>query len=52
MGRAVGHSEIATSIKFTNDGMRLLSASRDGCIFSWRLPPLWATEVKCRTIPN
>ncbi|KAF5908504.1 mitogen-activated protein kinase-binding protein 1-like isoform X1, partial [Clarias magur] len=34
-----GHSEIITSIKFTNDCRHLISASGDSCIFIWRLAP-------------
>ncbi|XP_067941965.1 mitogen-activated protein kinase-binding protein 1-like [Watersipora subatra] len=33
----VGHSELITSLKFTNDCAYLISASADGCMFLWRL---------------
>ncbi|XP_075219511.1 WD repeat domain 62 isoform X2 [Lycorma delicatula] len=34
----LGHSELATGLRFTNDCRRLISASGDGCIFVWKVP--------------
>ncbi|XP_037100854.1 mitogen-activated protein kinase-binding protein 1-like isoform X2 [Syngnathus acus] len=34
-----GHSEIVTSLRFTNDCKHLISVSGDSCIFVWRLTP-------------
>lgn len=34
----LGHSELATGLRFTNDCRRLISASGDGCIFVWKMP--------------
>jgi len=34
----VGHSELVTGLRFTNDSKHLISASGDGCIFIWRMP--------------
>ncbi|XP_077409211.1 mitogen-activated protein kinase-binding protein 1-like isoform X2 [Vanacampus margaritifer] len=34
-----GHSEIVTSLRFTNDCKHLISVSGDSCIFVWRLAP-------------
>uniref|UniRef100_A0A3P8UIG2 Mitogen-activated protein kinase-binding protein 1-like n=1 Tax=Cynoglossus semilaevis TaxID=244447 RepID=A0A3P8UIG2_CYNSE len=35
----IGHSEVVTGMKFTNDCKRLISVSGDSCIFVWRLAP-------------
>uniref|UniRef100_A0A8C4NM33 MABP1/WDR62 second WD40 domain-containing protein n=1 Tax=Eptatretus burgeri TaxID=7764 RepID=A0A8C4NM33_EPTBU len=35
---ACGHSEIVKSMKFSDDGRHLISASGDSCLFVWRLP--------------
>ncbi|XP_046383453.1 mitogen-activated protein kinase-binding protein 1 isoform X1 [Ischnura elegans] len=43
-----GHSELATGLRFTNDGRRLVSASGDGCLFVWRLPHDMAVTVHAR----
>ncbi|XP_033096520.1 mitogen-activated protein kinase-binding protein 1-like isoform X2 [Anneissia japonica] len=34
----VGHAELVTGIKFSNDCKHLYSVSGDGCIFVWKLP--------------
>lgn len=34
----IGHSELVTGLRFTNDSKHLISASGDGCIFVWRMP--------------
>ncbi|XP_054279530.1 mitogen-activated protein kinase-binding protein 1 isoform X2 [Macrosteles quadrilineatus] len=34
----LGHSELATGLRFTRDCRRLISASGDGCIFVWKMP--------------
>lgn len=34
----LGHSELVTGLRFTNDCKRLVSASGDGCIFVWKVP--------------
>ncbi|KAG8229700.1 hypothetical protein J437_LFUL009825, partial [Ladona fulva] len=43
-----GHSELATGLRFTCDGRRLVSASGDGCLFVWRLPHDMAVTVHAR----
>ncbi|GAB1607476.1 WD repeat-containing protein 62-like [Argonauta hians] len=43
-----GHSEIATSLKFTNDLKHLISVSGDGCIFVWRLSPQLTKQMLMR----
>ncbi|TSK58026.1 Mitogen-activated protein kinase-binding protein 1 [Bagarius yarrelli] len=43
-----GHSEIITSIKFTQNCRHLISASGDGCIFIWRLAPELTVKIKER----
>ncbi|XP_026291187.2 mitogen-activated protein kinase-binding protein 1 isoform X6 [Frankliniella occidentalis] len=38
MATMLGHSELVTGLRFTNDCKRLVSASGDGCIFVWKVP--------------
>lgn len=39
----LGHSELVTGLKFTEDGKYLISASGDSCMFVWKLPQFMAT---------
>ncbi|XP_050299920.1 uncharacterized protein LOC126738571 isoform X2 [Anthonomus grandis grandis] len=48
MATMCGHSELATGLRFTNDCKRLISASGDGCIFVWRIPPDMVVTMKAR----
>ncbi|KAJ8569325.1 hypothetical protein ON010_g5936 [Phytophthora cinnamomi] len=48
LATCTGHGEAVTTLKFTPDCRRLLSASSDGCIFVWRLADDIQTEIKAR----
>ena len=37
MATMLGHSELVTGLRFTEDCQRLISASREDCLFVWRL---------------
>ncbi|XP_078592758.1 mitogen-activated protein kinase-binding protein 1-like isoform X6 [Branchiostoma floridae x Branchiostoma japonicum] len=43
-----GHSELVTGVKFTPDLKRLISTSGDGCIFVWKLSPVFTQTMKDR----
>lgn len=43
-----GHSEIVTSIRFSADCTRLITASGDGCIFVWRLDSSMSSLMRKR----
>ncbi|XP_071961890.1 uncharacterized protein [Antedon mediterranea] len=44
----VGHAELVTGIKFSNDYKHLYSVSGDGCIFVWKLPWGMTYSMKSR----
>ncbi|KAJ8044348.1 Mitogen-activated protein kinase-binding protein 1 [Holothuria leucospilota] len=48
MATMMGHSELVTGIKFTNDCRQLISVSGDGCIFVWKLPFEMTNNMKER----
>ncbi|XP_021238884.1 WD repeat-containing protein 62-like [Numida meleagris] len=39
VARVFGHSEAVTALRFTPDCRHLITASRDSCVFVWRLSP-------------
>lgn len=43
-----GHGELITSVQFTPDCRRLVSTSKDGCIFVWRLSEDIQRTIKSR----
>ncbi|ELU17931.1 hypothetical protein CAPTEDRAFT_22608, partial [Capitella teleta] len=45
----MGHSEVITAIKFTNDLRHVITASGDGCIFMWRLPSEMTEQMRQRS---
>ncbi|PIK51406.1 putative mitogen-activated protein kinase-binding protein 1 [Apostichopus japonicus] len=48
MATMMGHSELVTGLKFTNDCRQLISVSGDGCIFVWKLPLEMTNNMKDR----
>lgn len=44
----LGHSELATGLRFTKDCRRLISASGDGCIFVWKMPHDLVVTMRAR----
>ncbi|KAG8253575.1 mitogen-activated protein kinase binding protein 1 [Homalodisca vitripennis] len=44
----LGHSELATGLRFTRDCRRLISASGDGCIFVWKMPHDLVVTMRAR----
>ena len=55
-GPVRGHAEAVAGLAFVSDAGRLITASRDGCIFVWRLPatlvhPLRAMENTPTHVP-
>ncbi|KAL0280829.1 UNVERIFIED_CONTAM: hypothetical protein PYX00_002006 [Menopon gallinae] len=48
MAAMLGHSELVTGLRFTNDCKRLISASGDGCIFIWKLPRDMVVTMQAR----
>ncbi|XP_063219935.1 mitogen-activated protein kinase-binding protein 1 isoform X2 [Bacillus rossius redtenbacheri] len=48
MATMLGHSELVTGLKFTNDCSRLISASGDGCIFVWQIPHDMVVTMQAR----
>ncbi|KAK6634098.1 hypothetical protein RUM44_004706 [Polyplax serrata] len=48
MATMLGHSELVTGLRFTNDCKRLISASGDGCIFIWKLPRDMTVTMQAR----
>ncbi|CAM9266437.1 unnamed protein product [Ectocarpus sp. 12 AP-2014] len=39
LAKVAGHSELATGVRFTPDGRRLVTTGGDGVMFVWRLSP-------------
>ncbi|XP_065343968.1 mitogen-activated protein kinase-binding protein 1 isoform X2 [Cloeon dipterum] len=48
----MGHSELVTGLKFTEDGKYLISASGDSCLFVWKLPQFMATQPEYQPPPK
>ncbi|KAJ3085934.1 hypothetical protein HK102_013673 [Quaeritorhiza haematococci] len=48
VARVVGHSELITSVKFTQDCSRLISTGGDGCIFVWKVAPQLTQHMRKR----
>ncbi|XP_059479943.1 mitogen-activated protein kinase-binding protein 1 [Neocloeon triangulifer] len=48
----LGHSELVTGLKFTEDGKYLISASGDSCLFVWKLPQFMATQPEYHPPPK
>uniref|UniRef100_UPI00358F0D66 mitogen-activated protein kinase-binding protein 1-like isoform X2 n=1 Tax=Myxine glutinosa TaxID=7769 RepID=UPI00358F0D66 len=48
---ACGHSDIVTSMKFSDDGRHLISASGDSCVFVWRLPAHMTNSIARQRSP-
>ncbi|KAL1920123.1 uncharacterized protein VTP21DRAFT_1269 [Calcarisporiella thermophila] len=46
--RVMGHSELVTCVKFSQDCSRVISTSSDGCIFIWRLRPEFVRKIQQR----
>ncbi|KAK9761218.1 hypothetical protein K7432_014039, partial [Basidiobolus ranarum] len=45
IAKLYGHSEQVTSIKFSQDCTRVISAAGDGCIFIWSLSPTVTKQI-------
>ncbi|GBG27101.1 WD repeat-containing protein 62 [Hondaea fermentalgiana] len=48
LAKSAGHGEPITGLAFTSDCKRLVSVSRDGCVFVWRLAPEIHAAIKER----
>ncbi|XP_070582274.1 mitogen-activated protein kinase-binding protein 1-like isoform X4 [Ptychodera flava] len=44
----MGHSELVTGLRFSNDCKNMISVSGDGCIFVWKLPIMFTQNMKDR----
>ncbi|CAM9833913.1 unnamed protein product [Lampetra planeri] len=47
-----GHSEVVTSMKFSSDCQRLMTAAGDSCVFVWRLGPELVMRLGQRSSPG
>jgi len=50
IGKGPGHSESVSDICFSDDCKRLVSVSRDGSMFVWRLAPEITTSIRGRML--
>ncbi|KAI8900498.1 quinon protein alcohol dehydrogenase-like superfamily [Globomyces pollinis-pini] len=52
LGKAHGHGDLITGIKFINNGSHIISTSADGCIFIWKLSDLIQRKMGIERINN
>ncbi|CAK9113574.1 WD repeat-containing protein 62, partial [Durusdinium trenchii] len=48
IAKSAGHSEAISGLSFSTDSKRLVSCSRDGCMFVWRLAPELTAAIRER----
>ncbi|KAG0381087.1 mitogen-activated protein kinase binding protein 1 [Mortierella sp. AD032] len=52
LAHMVSHSELITSVKFTNSYNRVISTSADGCVLVWRLSKEIVRRIESRILEN
>ncbi|KAG0270951.1 mitogen-activated protein kinase binding protein 1 [Linnemannia exigua] len=52
LAHMVSHSELVTSVKFTNAYNRVISTSADGCVLVWRLSKELVRRIQSRILEN
>lgn len=52
LAHMIAHSELVTSVKFTNGFTRVISTSADGCVLVWRLSKDIVRRIQTRTLEN
>lgn len=52
LAHMIAHSELVTSVKFTNGFTRVISTSADGCVLVWRLSKDIVRRIQTRSLEN